>query len=105
MPCRIRKLLPLQGKRLSEVAKLWNKDPMDALFDLLIEDNASTGVAVFGMSRARRRACAAAALGFLRQRFGRDIAGRNSRPGASASARLRYVSSHPAQIRSRRKEV
>jgi len=44
------KLLPLQGKRLSEVAKMWNKDPMDALFDLLIEDNASTDVAVFGMS-------------------------------------------------------
>jgi dihydroorotase/N-acyl-D-amino-acid deacylase len=44
------KLLPLQGKRLSEVAKMQNKDPMDALFDLLIEDNASTGVAVFGMS-------------------------------------------------------
>ena len=44
------KLLPLQGKRLSEVAKLWNKDPIDALFDLLIEDNAFTNVAVFGMS-------------------------------------------------------
>jgi len=44
------KLLPLQGKRLSEVAKLWNEDPMDALFDLLIQDNAATGVAVFGMS-------------------------------------------------------
>jgi N-acyl-D-aspartate/D-glutamate deacylase len=44
------KLLPLQGKRLSEIAKMWNKDPMDALFDLLIEDNAFTGVAVFGMS-------------------------------------------------------
>jgi N-acyl-D-amino-acid deacylase len=44
------KLLPLQGKRLSEIAKLQNKDPMDALFDLLIEDNAATGVAVFGMS-------------------------------------------------------
>jgi N-acyl-D-amino-acid deacylase len=44
------KLLPLQGKRLSEVAKLWNKDPMDALFDLLIEDNAATNVAVFGMA-------------------------------------------------------
>ena len=43
-------LLPLQGKRLSEVAKLENKDPLDALFDLLIEDNASTEVAVFGMS-------------------------------------------------------
>lgn len=44
------KLLPLQGKRLSEVARLENKDPMDALFDLLIEDDAFTGVAVFGMS-------------------------------------------------------
>ena len=44
------KLLPLQGKTLAEVAKMQNKDPMDALFDLLIDDNASTGVAVFGMS-------------------------------------------------------
>ena len=44
------KLLPLQGKTLAEVAKIWNKDPMDALFDFLIEDNAFTGVAVFGMS-------------------------------------------------------
>lgn len=44
------KLLPLQGKRLAEVAKLQNKDPMDALFDILIEDNAATEVAVFGMS-------------------------------------------------------
>jgi N-acyl-D-amino-acid deacylase len=44
------KLLLLQGKTLAEVAKLWTKDPMDALFDLLIEDNAFTEVAVFGMS-------------------------------------------------------
>ena len=44
------KMLPLQGKRLSEIAKLWNKDPMDALFDFLIEDP-DTGVAVFGMSQ------------------------------------------------------
>ncbi len=44
------KLLPLQGKRLSEIAKLWNKDPMDALFDFLIQDP-SAGVAVFGMSQ------------------------------------------------------
>jgi N-acyl-D-amino-acid deacylase len=43
-------LLPMQGKRLSEIAKLWNKDPMDALFDFLIADS-STGVAVFGMSQ------------------------------------------------------
>ena len=44
------KLVSLQGKRLSDVAKLWGKDPMDALFDLLIEDKAFTEVAVFGMS-------------------------------------------------------
>jgi dihydroorotase/N-acyl-D-amino-acid deacylase len=43
-------MLPLQGKRLSEIAKLWNKDAMDALFDFLIEDP-SAGVAVFGMSQ------------------------------------------------------
>jgi len=44
------KLVPLEGKRLSEIAKLWNKDPMDALFDFLIEDP-TTDVAVFGMSQ------------------------------------------------------
>ena len=45
------KMLPMQGKRLSEIAKLWNKDPMDALFDFLIEDPYA-GVAVFGMSQS-----------------------------------------------------
>jgi dihydroorotase/N-acyl-D-amino-acid deacylase len=44
------KLLPLQGKRLSEIAKMWGKDPIDAMCDLLIEDDAFTEVAVFGMS-------------------------------------------------------
>jgi N-acyl-D-amino-acid deacylase len=43
-------LKKFQGKRLSEIAKTWNKDPMDALFDLLIEDKAFTECAVFGMS-------------------------------------------------------
>lgn len=43
-------LLPLQGKTLADIAKLWSKDPMDALFDLLIQDKAFTEVAVFGMS-------------------------------------------------------
>jgi N-acyl-D-amino-acid deacylase len=45
------KMLPFQGKRLSEIATQWNKEPMDALFDFLIEDP-YTGVAVFGMSQA-----------------------------------------------------
>jgi N-acyl-D-amino-acid deacylase len=44
-------LLLMQGKRLSEIAKQWNKDPMDALFDFLIQDP-STGVAVFAMSQS-----------------------------------------------------
>src|SRR5271166_2637528 len=44
------KLLPLQGKTVAEIAKLWKKDPIDTIFDLLIEDQAFTSVAVFGMS-------------------------------------------------------
>lgn len=44
------KLLPFQGKRISEIAKLWNKDPMDTIFDFLMEDPNSE-VAVFGMSQ------------------------------------------------------
>ena len=40
----------LQGKTLADVAKLWNADPIDALFDILIKDHAYTEVAVFGMS-------------------------------------------------------
>jgi N-acyl-D-amino-acid deacylase len=43
-------LLPLEGKRLSAVAEEWHEDPIDALCDLLIKDNAHTSVAVFGMS-------------------------------------------------------
>ena len=43
-------LLPLQGKTLAEIARIGNKEPMDALFDLLIEDHGLTSVAVFGMS-------------------------------------------------------
>jgi N-acyl-D-amino-acid deacylase len=45
-------LLPFQGKTLAEVARIWKKDPMDALFDLLVEDDALTSGAVFGMSEA-----------------------------------------------------
>ncbi|HEY1588624.1 MAG TPA: amidohydrolase family protein, partial [Rhodanobacter sp.] len=41
-----------QGKRLSEIASLWNEDPIDALCDLLIKDKAYTSVAVFGMDEA-----------------------------------------------------
>jgi dihydroorotase/N-acyl-D-amino-acid deacylase len=44
------KLLPLQGKSIAEIAALWHKDPIDTVFDLLIEDDAFTQVAMFIMS-------------------------------------------------------
>ena len=43
-------LLPLQGKTIAEIAKIWNKDPIDTIFDLLIDDHAFTNVAIFMMS-------------------------------------------------------
>ena len=43
------KLLPLTGKTLADIAKMQSKDPMDALFDLLIEDKAFTRGVSFGM--------------------------------------------------------
>src|SRR5579872_699263 len=44
------KLLPIQGKTIAEIAKLWGKDPIDTVFDLLIEDEAFTSVALFTMA-------------------------------------------------------
>jgi N-acyl-D-amino-acid deacylase len=43
------KLLPLQGKTIAQIAQEKSKDPMDTIFDLLIEDPAMS-VAVFAMS-------------------------------------------------------
>jgi N-acyl-D-amino-acid deacylase len=42
-------LRPLQGKRISEIAKEWHKDPIDTICDLLVEDHADTEVSVFAM--------------------------------------------------------
>jgi len=44
------KLQDIQGHTLADIAKARGTDPMDALFDILIEDNAQTEVAVFAMS-------------------------------------------------------
>jgi N-acyl-D-amino-acid deacylase len=44
------KLLDLQGKTLADIAKARGQDAMDTLFDILIEDDAQTFVAVFAMS-------------------------------------------------------
>lgn len=46
------KLLPLQGKTLKEAAAMRHQDPVEALFDILIEDKAYTANAVFAMSES-----------------------------------------------------
>ncbi len=46
------KLMPVQGKTIAEIAKLWAKSPIDTIFDLLIEDSAFTSVAMFTMNEA-----------------------------------------------------
>jgi N-acyl-D-amino-acid deacylase len=45
------RLLSFEGKRLSEIARERNQDPIDTIMDLLIEDPAM-GVSVFAMSQA-----------------------------------------------------
>jgi len=44
------KLLPLQGRTLAQIAAERRQEPIETLFDILIEDSAFTSVAVFGMS-------------------------------------------------------
>jgi len=44
------KLLGIQGHTLADIAKTRGTDPMDTLFDILVEDDAQTQAAVFAMS-------------------------------------------------------
>ena len=45
-----------QGKRVSEIAAAQNKDPLEALFDLILADHGQTGAIYFMMSEADLRA-------------------------------------------------
>ncbi len=45
-------LRSLQGRSLADIAKERGTDPMDTLFDILVEDGAQTSVAVFAMSES-----------------------------------------------------
>ncbi len=47
-----KRLLPLQGKTLADIAKMRGTDPINTLFDILVEDEAFTECAVFAMSEA-----------------------------------------------------
>ena len=51
-----RDLEATQGKRLSEIAAEQKKDPLDALFDLILADHGQTGAIYFMMSEADLRA-------------------------------------------------
>jgi N-acyl-D-aspartate/D-glutamate deacylase/photosystem II stability/assembly factor-like uncharacterized protein len=51
-----RELEPLQGKRVSEIAELQKKDPLDVVFDMIIADQGQTGAIYFMMSEADMRA-------------------------------------------------
>jgi len=51
-----RQLESMQGKRLSQIAQEQGKDPLDALFDLIVADNGQTGAIYFMMSEADMRA-------------------------------------------------
>jgi dihydroorotase/N-acyl-D-amino-acid deacylase len=44
------KLKQFEGKRISEIAKMENKDPMDALIDLVADDRDNVGAIYFSMS-------------------------------------------------------
>jgi dihydroorotase/N-acyl-D-amino-acid deacylase len=49
-------LADLQGQRLSQIAAAQNKDPLDALFDLILADRGQTGAIYFMMSEDDLRA-------------------------------------------------
>ena len=51
-----RDLEALQGKRLSQIAEEQGKDPLDALFDLILADRGQTGAIYFMMSEDDMRA-------------------------------------------------
>ncbi len=95
------RLLPLQGKTLAQIAKERGKDPIETLMDILVEDEAFTYNAVFGMSEPD----VALALQQPWTSVDNDSQGTApdgaSRQGASASARVRNVSAHSPEIRAR----
>jgi N-acyl-D-amino-acid deacylase len=51
-----RALEALQGQRISQIAAAQNKDPLDALFDLILADRGQTGAIYFMMSEDDLRA-------------------------------------------------
>ena len=57
-----RELESLQGKRISEIAEQQKKDPLDAVFDLILADHGQTGAIYFMMSEDDMRAAMKSSL-------------------------------------------
>ena len=95
-------LLALQGKTLADLAVLWKEDPLNALFDLIIKDDAFTDVAVFAVSEPDiTLALQQPWVSICNDSSGTSPDGLLAR-GTSSSPRLRHFSAHFAQVRAGR---
>jgi N-acyl-D-amino-acid deacylase len=87
-----RDLEGMQGKRVSQIAAEQDKDPLDALFDLILADHGQTGAIYFMMSEADMRA----AMGAPFVSFCTDSGARaNDGPLAGAKSHPRGWGSYP----------
>lgn len=87
-----RELESLQGKRISEIAAEQNKDPLEAVLDLILADRGQTGAIYFMMSEADLRAAMVAPF----VNFCTDSGARaNDGPLAGAKSHPRGWGSYP----------
>jgi N-acyl-D-amino-acid deacylase len=87
-----RELEAMQGKRLSQIAEEQNKEPLEALFDLILADGGQTGAIYFMMSeRDLRAAMGAPFVSFCTDSGARAVDG----PLSSAKSHPRGWGSYP----------
>ena len=99
------KLLPIQGKTIAEIAKLWGKDPIDTVFDLLIEDEAFTSVAMFTMAEPDVALALQQPWVSICNDSQGTAPGGLARERASASAGLRNLPACSAKVCARRQDA
>ena len=68
---RIPQLRKYEGKTVAQIAKMDNKDPLDALMDLVIADRDNVGAVYFLMSEADVKLAMQPAVGERRHRLRR----------------------------------
>ena len=90
----------IQGQTLAAIAKTRGTDPIDTLFDILVEDDGKRS-AVFGMQERTSDSGACRSPGYRFATTARYLAGRALGQGAPTSASLRHVPAVLAQVRAR----